>query len=258
MAASGTCFVPHLTGEVAAGLRELWPDRPFLLTSLRVVVPVHGTTTAEYEAALPRSRRELVRRERRQLAKGGRVIVVEPLDDRNAAEFGRLQENTQRRHGAYGDAGYFELLYRRMGTALGGSAVAFACRHEGRALGFLWAVVHRDTLVARSIGLDYDEVGRHAEYFNLLAHAPVRFCLDNGLREIDLSVGSYPQKLLRGGEAIPVWSVLTQPPPGWTELETRRHNEVRARTLLDELGPFAVGEVADRLRRIGVCGRAEF
>lgn len=254
----GTSVIPYLTGEIAAELRKLWPDKPFLLTSIRVVLPVRGTTIQEYDASLSRSRRELARRERRQLTRGGRVITVEELTDDNVTEFGRLQANTQRRHGAYGDAAFFTRMYRRMGMALAGSVIAFACRHECRTLGFLWAVVHRDTLVARSIGLDYDHIGQHGEYFNLLVHAPVQFCLENGLREIDLSIGSLRQKLLRGGHAIPAWSVLPRPPRAWTTQDTIRHNRSRARQLLSEIDRFASGDVADQLHQISVSGQVEF
>ena len=257
VAAEGTAVVPYLTGDVVSRLRDLWPDKPMVLTSLRVVVPVPGTSIDEYYAAIPRRRRELVRRERRLLTDGERAITMEEMTDANITDLARLQENTQRRHGSFGDAGYFERLYQRMSSALRGVVFALVCRHEGRALGFLWAVVHGKTLVARSIGLDYERVGRYAEYFNLMIHEPVRYCLAHGLGEIDMSVGSYQQKLLRGGRPVLAWSVLLRPPPQWTAHDTELHNRKRARQLLAEAGRLAPAEIADQLRCVAASGRAQ-
>lgn len=246
----GTAFVPYLTGDAVHHLAALFPDAPVLLTSLRVVVPVPGRTVEEYHAALTRSRRELVRRERRMLAKGDRTVEVEELTERNIPDLAQLQCNTQLRHGSFGDAAYFAALYRRVAACLAGRVFAFVCRHAGRAIGFMWAIRHGRTLVARSIGLDYDRVGRYAEYFNLMIHEPVRYCLEHGLTEIDMSVGSYPQKLLRGGRPILAWSLLLRPPPGWSPSDTVAHNRRRARGLLAELPPFAPLLVVDELARV--------
>ncbi|WP_232666736.1 GNAT family N-acetyltransferase [Pseudonocardia sp. TRM90224] len=255
--AGGTAWAPYLTGADVDGLSAALPGRPVLLTALRVVVPVPGSTLEEYYAAIPRRRRELARRERRQLAGAGREITVEELDEVNIPEFARLQVNTQRRHGSFGDAAFFEVLFGQMAKALAGQVFAFVCRDGGRALGFMWAVRHGRALVARSIGLDYERVGAHAEYFNLMIHEPVRYCLEHGLTEIDMSVGSYRQKLLRGGIPTPAWSILLRPPPFWTERDTERHNRDRARELLAELHPLAPAAVVEELEQIARAGRRE-
>ncbi|MEJ3652995.1 GNAT family N-acetyltransferase [Actinomycetes bacterium KLBMP 9759] len=246
----GTAWVPYLTGDAVRGIGAALPGRPVLLTAMRVVVPVPGTTVEQYYDAIPRRRRELARRERRLLAKAGRAITVEELGEANVAEFARLQVNTQRRHGSFGDAALFERMFRQMSAALDGRVFAFVCRDAGRAIGFMWAVRHGRALVARSIGLDYERVGAHAEYFNLMIHEPVRHCLEHGLTEIDMSVGSYRQKLLRGGIPTPAWSILLRPPPFWTERDTELHNRARARELLAELHPLAPAAVVEELERV--------
>jgi hypothetical protein len=254
--AGGTAWVPYLTGDAVEQLSGVLPERPVLLTSLRVVVPVPGRTLEEHYAAVPRRRRELARRERRLLARSGRSITVEELHAGNIADLARLQESTQRRHGSFGDAAFFASMFRRMAAALAGQVFAFVCRDAGRALGFMWAVRHGHTLVARSIGLDYPRIGDHAEYFNLMIHEPVRYCLAHGLTEIDMSVGSYRQKLVRGGLPTPAWSILLRPPPFWTDRDTERHNRDRARALLAELHPLAPAGVVQELERVARSGRA--
>ncbi|WP_134728284.1 GNAT family N-acetyltransferase [Amycolatopsis nivea] len=256
-AGAGTAFAAHLTGPDMTRLRELLPGRPVLLTAMRISVPVHADSEREYEAGLRKRDRDRVRWERRLLARGGRSVTVEDITDDNLREIGELQESTQRRHGSYGDADYFVGRYRKLKSVLGDALFAFVCRHEGRALGYFSCIRHGRTLVGRSAGLDYDRIGDHAEYFNLMIHEPVRYCLRNGLRELDLGVAGYRQKLLRGGEPVPVWSMLLRPPSGWSDEDAARHNRAKARELRDELGPMCPEGLRERLDRIADAGRAE-
>lgn len=256
--APGTAMVPYLTDAAAARLRPFLPDVPFLLAAMRVVLPLVGGSLDEYYAALMPRQRELARRERRSLAKGGRVITPEELGPDNIVEFGRLQELTQRRHKAFGEARYYEEILQRMRTRLASSAFAFVCRHEGRALGYLSCLRHRDALVARSAGLDYERIGSHAEYFNLLIHAPVDYGLAHGLKEIDLGIEGYFQKLVRGGRPMLQWNVLLRPPRHWSAEDSQRHNRKQAQVIAQELKAGACEAVAERLARIASTGLPDF
>jgi Peptidogalycan biosysnthesis/recognition len=256
--ARGTALVPYLTDAAAARLRPFLPDVPFLLAPMRVVLPLAGGSLDEYYAALTPRQRELARRERRSLAKGGRVMTAEALSPDNIVELGRLQELTQRRHEAFGDARYFEEIMQRMRAGLASSVFAFVCRHEGRALGYLSCLRHRNALVARSAGLDYERVGSHAEYFNLLIHAPVEYALAHGLQEIDLGIEGYFQKLVRGGRPMLQWHVLLRPPPHWSAEDSQRHNRTQAQAMAQELKAGACEAVAERLARIASTGLPDF
>ncbi|PPK67177.1 GNAT family N-acetyltransferase [Actinokineospora auranticolor] len=257
-AARGTVVVPHLTEADVARVRHHLPDLPVLLTAVRVHVPLPRATEAEYEALLRPRTRELVRRERRLLARGGRVVRVEPITEDNVVELARLQTNTQRRHGSYGDVALFVDRYRRIRSVFGDALLAFVCRHEDQAVGFMSCVARGTALIGRSVGLDYARVGRHAEYFNLMVHEPVRYGLRHGARHLDLGVAGYEQKLRRGGVPVPVWSVLLRPPPGWSAAREVAHNRATARSLLGELGEQCPPEVAADLARVvdrGTVGR---
>lgn len=254
--ATGTVFIPHLTGSDVARLRAEWPSRPALLTSVRVSVPVPAVPEADYENTLRKRDRDRVRWERRLLSRGGRVITVEPITEANIEEIAGLQEKTQRRHNTYGDTRQFVERYRQIRSVFGDALFAFICRHEGRAIGSLSCIEHGTTLIGRSAGLDYDRTGRYAEYFNLMIHEPLRYCLRRGLRELDLGVAGYRQKLLRGGKAVPVWSILLRPPSGWTRKDTVHHNRAAAQRLRADLGPTCPPELADFFEHIQQTGTA--
>ncbi|MFI6172676.1 GNAT family N-acetyltransferase [Nocardia sp. NPDC051052] len=255
-APAGTVLIPHLTGADVTRLRTVLPDRPALLTSVRVSVPVPTVPEADYEDTLRKRDRDRVRWERGLLKRGGRVIAVEPITEANVEEIAELQEKTQRRHDTYGDTRQFVERYRQIRSVFGDRLFAFVCRHEGRAIGSLSCIEHGTTLIGRSAGLDYDRVGRYAEYFNLMIHEPLRYCLRRGLREIDLGVAGYRQKLLRGGQPVPVWSILLHPPSSWTQEDTVEHNRGTAQSLRADLGPMCPPELAECFERIQRTGTA--
>ncbi len=253
----GTVFVPHLTAADATALLAVLPDRPVLLTSVRVSVPVPAVAEGEYESTLSKRQRDRVRWERRLLVRGGRVVTAEPITEANVEEIAALQEKTQHRHGTYGDTRQFVERYRQIRTVFGDALFAFVCRHDGRAIGSLSCIEYGSTLIGRSAGLDYERTGQYAEYFNLMIHEPVRHCLRRGLRELDLGVAGYRQKLLRGGVPVPVWSILLKPPVGWSPVDTARANRAAARTLRAELGPVCPPELAESFARIERTGTVE-
>jgi hypothetical protein len=254
---SGAVVVPHLLAADVARLRPLMPDVPVLLTSARITVPVPPVAEEEYEASLRKRERDRVRWERRLLVRGDRTITIEPITAANEDEIGELQENTQRRHDSYGDAAQFVRRYRQIRAVFGDRLFAFVCRHDGRAIGSLSCLEYGSVLIGRSAGLDYDRIGRHAEYFNLAVHEPVRYCLRRGLREFDLGVGGYPQKILRGGVPAPVWSLLVRPPAHWSPRDSVRHNRERAAGLRAEFGPSCPSDVDQLLGRLAASGTAE-
>jgi hypothetical protein len=256
---ASTIAVPYLSDAFAASIRPLVPDTALLLITARAVLDLPYRSWEEYEASLPKRKRTHVRYERRLLRRGGRTITIEPLGPATIAEIAPLQASTQQRHGADTTADDIAQEYARLATsALAGSVVLFICRHDDRAIGYAAGIVRDGTVLIYAAGLDYERTGSYAEYFNLLVHEPVDYCLRNGLRGIDFGPGGFRQKMLRGGRLDLIWSLLVRSPAVWTPAISRRHNRIRAELLAMQFGHYLTGDLADRLGQMVSTGEAHF
>jgi hypothetical protein len=256
---AATVLVPGLADSVAATVGTLEPGARLLLVTLRTVLPVEHRSREEYEAALPKRKRDRVRNERSLLRRGGRTIEVEPLTPALIGELVTLQGNTQRRHGSpFVEEQYAERLRRLAASGLADTVATFVCRHGGRAIGYVLGLVRDRVLTVYAAGLDYQRTGSSAEYFNLLVHEPVDYCLRSGLRGVDLGQGGLPQKLQRGGRPEPLWSLLVRHPPEWTAAAGRLHNRTRAALLGWRHARYLSPSLRERLGRIARTGAVDF
>lgn len=256
---SSTIAVPYLSDAVAASIRPLIPDADLLLLTARAMLDLPYRSREEYEASLPKRKRTHVRYERRLLQRGDRTITMEPLSPAAIAEVAPLQASTQQRHGAQTTSDDIAQEYSRLAASdLAGSMILFVCRQDGRAIGYSAGVVRNQTMLILAAGLDYERTGSYAEYFNLLVHEPVDYCLRNRLRGIDFGSGGFRQKVLRGGRLDLVWSLQLRSPTLWTAAISRRHNRIRAEMLGAQFGHYLTGKVADQLRHIAATGDAHF
>jgi acyl-CoA synthetase (AMP-forming)/AMP-acid ligase II len=255
-----TVVVPYLADAVAATIWTLVPGAELLLTGARAVLEVRHRSREEYEAALPKRKRAGVRYERKLLRRGSRSIDIEPLTPAVIEEVAALQASTQRRHGSYPSTvdDFVERYTRFASSDLSRSMVTFVCRHRGRAVGYVSGLVRDGMFWVYGAGLDYERTGSYAEYFNLLIHEPVDYCLRHGLRGVDLGPGGLRQKLLRGGRPDLVWSLLVRPPAQWSPSASRLHNRSRAALVTRSHGRYMARAVADRLGRTAATGVADF
>ena len=255
---SGTVGCLYLDERDALRLAEHLPDAQVLLSQARTVLPIMGGSVPEHLAALPGKQRWRCRRESERLKLTGRQPHWLPLRPEDVPRYAGLQMRTQRKHGAGGTAEWFAAqLHRYLADPqLRRSAVIFTIEHDGAPVGYTLAFRHQDTLVLRLIGLDY-ELATEGEYFSLMVHEPVRYCVEYGLSTVTFGLASYRQKLLRGGRFIPQYSLVLNPPPGWTAEHTRRQNRSAAQVLIQETEGLLAEPELRVLQRLARTGQVE-
>jgi hypothetical protein len=90
-----------------------------------------------------------------------------------------------------------------------------------------------------------------------MVHEPVRYCVEYGLSTVTFGLASYRQKLLRGGRFIPQYSLVLNPPPGWTAEHTRRQNRSAAQVLIQETEGLLAEPELRVLQRLARTGQVE-
>jgi Acetyltransferase (GNAT) domain len=218
---SGSAAIPYLERDLATAVSDLLPDRPVVLSGARCQVRLPDGDVDGYLARLSRSRRGLVRAEWRAFAASGATIEVGRLEQGMEGVLAPLLANVQHRHGSSVRVEQVaEYLHGCQSHGLRDSTVLITCRHGDQVVGFSLAYEFGSALVVRVVGLDYERVGRHGEYFTLLVHEPVRYALSRGLTVVDLGTEGYRAKVLRGATLVPLWTVLLTAP------EVRRDDRV--------------------------------
>jgi predicted N-acyltransferase len=217
--------IAYLDRATAAAVHELAPTLPVLLTGFRCQISLLGKDFDDYLAGLSHRRRQTVHRELRLFERGGNTIRVGRLDAGDSDTLAPLLANVQHRHGSTVEvdevAGYLRSCAEpglRERTAL------FTCHHGDDVVAFMLAYRHSTALTVRVVGLDYDRIGQHAEYFTTLIYEPVRYALRHGLTALDLGAEGYRHKLQRGGQLIPLWTVLTRSPVAWRPSMVEAHD----------------------------------
>jgi hypothetical protein len=206
---SASAAIPYLERQLAAALSALLPGRPVPLSGARCQISLPEGDVDGYLARLSRSRRGLVRAEWRAFAAGGATIEVDRLAAGMVGVLAPLLANVQHRHGSSVRVEQVaEYLHGCQSHGLGNSTVLITCRYGDEVVGFSLCYEFGSSLVVRVVGLDYARVGRHAEYFTLLVHEPVRYALSRGLTTVDLGTEGYRAKVLRGATLVPLWTVL--------------------------------------------------
>jgi predicted N-acyltransferase len=101
--------------------------------------------------------------------------------------------------------------YLRLQEAyLGEASTVFVDERGGDIRGFTLYYAHGGTLYSRAGGFDQERAAPFA-YFNVSLYAPIRHAAEHGFTTLDLGLGSYRAKRLRGAEVTPLWSVVVPP-----------------------------------------------
>ncbi|MFH8724892.1 GNAT family N-acetyltransferase [Streptomyces termitum] len=201
------------------------------------VLRPRGDGLDAHVAALPASRRSLVRRDLKRLAAAGYRSRTVPADPAALETYAPLVVQVQVRHGEeLTEEG--AVRYLRRCLSLGGPAAEGAGTPDdvvvtevldptGRPVAFALGIVHGRGLHMRVFGCDYDGGhGGHGEYFEATVYGPLRHALERGLDEVHLGVTSYRAKSLRGAELRPRQTLFMSrsdrrppaPAPDWSFL----------------------------------------
>jgi predicted N-acyltransferase len=213
-------YAPKQTCEEIS--KSLDVSAQMVLTSADAIIPLSiGTDGLNgYLARFPSARRSKLRKEVELFtAAGGRVAeyrLGEVLD-----QVAPLLGAHQRKYGSPVTddemARYLALQEKYLDSI---SVVFVDKRQDGRINGFALCYSHNDTLYCRAAGFEPKCAAPFA-YFNLAIYAPVRHAAAHGLTAVELGLGSYQGKRLRGAELAPLWSVVVPPEradPAWEEV----------------------------------------
>lgn len=239
--------VPYLERDVARELSDLLPG-PLLLSGGRCRLRVRGADFDEHLAALPKPRRKTVKGDLRAFARGDCSIETRRLDESIVADLAPLLVNVQHRYGSSVQLREVTNYLRACAMlSLQERSVLFVCRRGEEVVGFCLAFHYGSTLTIRVVGLDYERTGQHSEYFSLLVHEPVRYATEHGIACVDLGSQGYHQKLLRGADMVPLWSLLLKSPIDWDRRLVEEHNDGLVREWAESMG-VQKPDLAARLR----------
>lgn len=154
-----------------------------------------------YLQALPAARRRTARQEIRRFHGSGLEVVLEG-PEALGQELALLQVANRRQHGYASSLERAHLGFRRATENLGHAIRVFVARDRGRAVGFLLAYRHGDSLYCKQVG--FDRAAGDFVYFNMTFYAPIRYAIETGLRFVQYGMESYEAKLRRGCALVPV------------------------------------------------------
>ncbi|OLF10595.1 hypothetical protein BLA60_15585 [Actinophytocola xinjiangensis] len=220
-------------GEAALLLGGLPTWQP-VFADVEVVVPVPANGFDAWLAALPGSRRSVVRRDLRAVAGKLETVDVREAPPRTAS----LIMQVQRHHGEPAEIPALERFLARCGwmAETGVPMPTFVSVDPGGepvavSLGCVWG----ERLYVRAVGLDYAAIADGSDYFHVLVYEPLKYAIEHGLRGLHLGIGGLRTKLLRGGVANPLWTLL-RPPAGVATHHLTTIGDDALRALRTELG----------------------
>jgi hypothetical protein len=201
--------------EVSAALRI--PSRK-IVTSAKAVIPL-GPGIDDFDrylARFPSVRRSKLRKEVHAFAAAGGKVTTHRLGDA-IPRIARLMGAHQRKYGDLVTDAQMAHYLQTQEQHLGAVGTVFVDERDGDIRGFTLYYAHGDALYSRAGGFDPEHSPPYA-YFNVAIYAPIRHALEHGLAILDLGLGSYRAKRLRGAEVTALWSVVVPPSnlePAW-------------------------------------------
>lgn len=159
-----------------------------------------------------RQRRTNLRAEIRALSKKTAVVGITPFAQatEDLPALGALLSNVQQKYGHNHPPDMMTNMLARQQQYLGEKGVLFALysdQSQRDILGFHLAYRHANTLWSRVVGFDYPRLEGIPAYTKLVFEMPVEYCVSQGLRAIELGMGSFEAKLRRGASFRPLFHV---------------------------------------------------
>jgi hypothetical protein len=237
----------YLTPSAARQLRPaLDHDQRLLFTSAACHLAVPWLSFDEYLEWLGHRRRSVVLRDLARFARSGCEVVTSRLAPVHV-EAAPLLGVLLRRYGhAVGDQAALSHL-REVARILDPSSVVFSARHEGRLVGFALFFEWHGALVAHKVGFDEHLDRSWSVYFQVTFYSAIQHAIRRRLERIELGLGSWYPKLLRGARPEPRCSLVI-PPAGQRERWWQAvawWNDAQAQVWQELFGPLARGHVIE-------------
>jgi hypothetical protein len=188
-----------------SGLPELLTERGFRAIPLtyRARMTLPGSFQ-EYLGSLPKRKRDHVKTERRHLAEAGVHTKRCPVDD-VWQDVLALRCDLVERYGQKPNQDTETMNIRRLLTSFGADQTRLYCSFlDGRIVGFSLFVLWRGTWYVAYTGTYVTQETRSGVVFDHFVYAPVADAIAEGARVLDLGIGAYEAKRVRGCELTPV------------------------------------------------------
>ncbi|GAB1510030.1 GNAT family N-acetyltransferase [Actinophytocola sp. KF-1] len=207
--------VPHVPdGDLLTGLLT---DRGYLgfaaLAQAELALDPAWRDFDAYLAALPKRRRNTVRRERREFAGAGMVVREDRLGERKA-EMARLHTEQLRRHGHEIPDEVMHGLLDRIERHLAPWCRVLVAERDGALEAFALCYAHSGELHVKMAGLSAD-AQRHFGYFAVCYYEVIAYALRARLRTVVFGPLTYQAKVARGCGLAPR-STYVRVPAGLT------------------------------------------
>lgn len=160
-------------------------------------LPLPYDTFESYLKSLPSKRRTEIRSKLKQAA-GIETEIHHDIDDIHdeiLALYRATRANRKASYEAFDEVpdGYFREVMRNAG----GKARVLICRHQGRIVSFNFFLVEKDRVIGKFVGMDY-RVARQLNLYFFNWMTIVRFCVDNGIAELQTGQTTYAVKVRLG------------------------------------------------------------
>lgn len=180
----------------------------------RYSIPDVGSGAGSYLSMLSSSKRGMVRRDLRDLARAG-ITARYVSWDSVVAEAAPLVAEVHNAHDAPDLPQLALMRLRRRAQDPDVTGVAFGVWHSGQLSAVTLGWVHGRTLELYEVGLAAQpSVDRSLRYLEVMFYAPLRFMWQSHLRTLDLALESGRPKKLRGAIEEPVAGFILPGPPG--------------------------------------------
>jgi uncharacterized protein len=216
--AAGALYVDNLDTAARLG-RALGGSPPFAIAA-QTVLTGDWPDFEGYLASLKRSRRNKVRRERRDcLASGVRISACHGtahLDERTA----ELQLALRRKYAVGGSVDSIMADYDNLRRTVDDRVLVFRAELDGELVGMSLALLDGECLHVRLVGFDYAR-SMDFLYFNVLFYAPIEWGTRHGIAAYRFGTSSYPAKLARGCTPELLYATVLWPDAERAECEKR-------------------------------------
>ncbi len=165
-------------------------------------IKIRWTTFDEYLMSLNYKVRKNVRRELKK--SGENSVKIEAISEFEQLSlvlsnlYSNLYFKYNRRQSPYYDASFFKSLSRHAGD----KTLLFLAKKNEKIVGFTLCMQHKETLEGFKCGFDYSACSNNDYvYLNLVYYAPIKWAIENGIKEIYYGTGMAEIKLKRGCES---------------------------------------------------------
>ncbi|HTI23233.1 MAG TPA: GNAT family N-acetyltransferase [Kutzneria sp.] len=164
-----------------------------------------------YIASLPRQRRVIVRRERRQYLESGLRTRIQHTTASLGVRAAELHVQLMAKYGNSSTVESFMADFDDLAATVDEHITVFSAERDGVLTGVCVCLRDGSTVHIRSLGFDYALAANDFVYFNLVFYEPIVWGLDHGVTDFCFGNGAYLAKLRRGARLEPLYGVVRWP-----------------------------------------------